>query len=144
MREIQVIGIDLKPPEEIAGGIQVIAADAIHERLPEADVACSLLMAHHLSEDEVEAMIVNVLRSCRRFILLDLVRHPLPLALFIGFVAPFVSMVAAHDGRISVQRAFTGGELRRIVQRASSVSGASFEHTVAPCYVRQIADIRVK
>jgi hypothetical protein len=101
-------------------------------------------MAHHLSESEVEAMIVNVLRSCRRFILLDLVRHPLPLALFIGFVAPFVSMVAAHDGRISVQRAFTPAELRQIVQRAASASGASFGHTVAPCYIRQIADIRLK
>ena len=100
-----------------------------------------MFMGHHLSDADLTKLIRNVGRSCRRFILIDLVRHPLPLALFRTFIVPFVSHVTAADGMASVRRAYTPVELERIASDATAAIGARFRHTVAPFYVRQILDI---
>src|SRR5436305_4893541 len=93
---VEVVGVDLRPP---AGAlVPVVAADAIRDRLPEADVAISVCLAHHFSDTELAAFIRNTGRSCRRLILVDLVRHWVPLALFRVFVAPFFSPLALADG----------------------------------------------
>jgi len=138
---VEVLGVDVNPPECVAEGIRIVRADAIRDPLPEADVAFSLLLAHHLSERELAALITNVGRSCRRFILLDLVRHPLPLALCQVFVAPFVCSITARDGRVSIRRAYTPAELRHVVGGALAGTGARFRHSVAPFYIRQVVDI---
>jgi SAM-dependent methyltransferase len=138
---VEVVGVDLEPPECVPAGIQVIRANAVRDALPQADVAYSLMMAHHLPEQDVIELIRNAGRSCRRFILLDPVRHPLPLALFRAFVAPFVSHVTASDGCVSIQRSFTPAEMRSLVQAALAGTNGRFRHSVAPLYVRQVADI---
>ena len=109
------------------------------DALPRADVAMSVCLAHHLTDDQFVALIRNVGRSCPRFIILDLVRSPLPLALF-RVVAPLVlPPVNVADGALSIRRAFTAAEFRALVSRA--LNGAPFRHTVAPLNIRQIADI---
>ncbi|MFN7994263.1 MAG: methyltransferase domain-containing protein [Bryobacteraceae bacterium] len=138
---VEVVGVDLRPPQRQAD-ILILRRDAIHDNLPQADVAVSLMLAHHLSEDDIGQLIRNVGRYCRRLILLDLVRHSIPLMLFRSFVAPFVNPINVADGIRSVERAFTPGELRRIVSDALAGSGATYRHCVAPFGVRQIVDIR--
>jgi SAM-dependent methyltransferase len=137
------IGVDIMAPSEGRSSTShpIIRADAVRDPLPPADVAFSLHTAHHLSDSELVQMIRNVGRSCRRFILLDLVRSPLPLALFKIFIAPFVSRIAASDGQTSVRRAYTPAELNGLVSEALAGAGASFRHSVSPFSLRQIVDI---
>ncbi len=137
---VEVVGVDLRPPA-ITGSLKIIRADAVRDRLPPADVAFSMYVGHHLSERELVTLIRNVGRSCRRFILLDLVRHPLPLALFRMFVTPFVSPITAADGRLSIRRSYTAAELKRIAGEALAGTGGRCRHSVGPFYTRQIIDI---
>jgi SAM-dependent methyltransferase len=130
---VEAIGVDLR------SWPGVLVRDATRDPLPDADVAISLYVAHHLSGEDLVKMIRNVRRSCPRFIILDLVRHPLPLWLFRGFVAPFVCDVVVHDGAVSVRRAFTPGEMNRLV--AEAVNGGPFSQHVAPFYTRQVIEI---
>jgi SAM-dependent methyltransferase len=137
------IGIDIMipGPGRSSTSHPIVRADAVRDPLPIADIAFSLHTAHHLSDSEVVQMIRNVGRSCRRFIVLDLVRAPLPLALFKVFIAPFVSRIAASDGQTSVRRAYTAAELNHLVQEALADTEASFRHSVSPLSLRQIIDI---
>jgi SAM-dependent methyltransferase len=138
---VQALGIDLKPYQSISAAVTILQADATRDSLPNADVAFSMYVGHHLPENELVKLIRNVGRFCRRFILIDLVRHPLPLVLFRLFVAPFVSRIVAADGRTSIRRSYTPGELRRIAAEALAGSGGIFRQTVAPLYARQAIDI---
>ncbi|HLI85103.1 MAG TPA: hypothetical protein VKV17_14375 [Bryobacteraceae bacterium] len=96
----------------------------------------------HLSTEELAGLIRNVGHSCRRFLILDAVRHWIPHLLFRSFIAPLVNPINAHDGVLSLERAFTPPELRRAVADALDGSPARFRHAVAPLYIRQIVDIR--
>jgi hypothetical protein len=96
---------------------------------------------HHLRDEEFVEMIANVGRSCRRFVILDLVRHPAPLALFSVFAPLCLPKVNVLDGRQSIRRAYTPEEFRRLITRALAGTGASFRHSVAPLWIRQMADI---
>lgn len=136
---MDVVGVDLRPASPAPN--HIIQADAVVDLLPRADIAFSMFLAHHLSEGELVKLIRNVGRSCRRFILMDVVRHSLPLALFRLFVAPFVSAVTAADGRTSFRRAYTPVELAAIAQEAIAGTGARFQHSIAPLYVRQTIDV---
>jgi SAM-dependent methyltransferase len=137
---VHAIGIDLNPPRRRLS-LTILRADAVRDPLPAADVAVSVAMVHHLSAEELAALIRNVGRTCRRFVILDLVRRRIPLALFRGFVAPFVNPINVEDGILSLKRAFTPEEMRRIVTDALVGSAARFRHVVAPLYTRQIVDI---
>jgi SAM-dependent methyltransferase len=137
-RGLRVIGVDLHPPAHTLA--HVVRADAIHDPLPEADVAIAVFMVHHLSEDHLADLIRNVGRSCRRFLILDPVRHWLPLLLYRMCIGPFVYEVNRVDGADSVRKSFTAPELRRIISDALGTA-ATFRHTVAPAYIRQVADI---
>jgi 2-polyprenyl-3-methyl-5-hydroxy-6-metoxy-1,4-benzoquinol methylase len=137
----EVTGIDLRPPETDVHGVSILQRDATRDDLPPADLAISLLTLHHLTDDQVVSVIRNTARSCRRLICLDLVRHPLPFALFSMFIAPLIHKAAADDGRQSIRRAFKPGELRALVATALHGTGATFEHEVSPYYARQIIDI---
>jgi 2-polyprenyl-3-methyl-5-hydroxy-6-metoxy-1,4-benzoquinol methylase len=138
----QVTGIDLRPPEEDVYGVPILQRDATRDDLPPADVAISLLTLHHLTDDQVVGVIRNTSRSCRRFICLDLVRHPLPFALFSLFIGPLIHKAAADDGRQSIRRAFKPVELQALVTRALEGTTATFEHQVSRYYAHQIIDIR--
>jgi len=137
----EVIGIDLRPPGKDVYGVPILRCDATCDELPRADVAISLLTLHHLTEDEVVRMIRNLARSCRRVIGVDLVRHPLPFALFSTFIAPLIHKIAADDGRQSIRRAFKPDELARLVRSALNGSGARFEQEVSRYYAKQVIDI---
>ena len=138
----EVVGIDLRPPESDVYGVPILQRDATRDELPQADVAITLLTLHHLTDEQVVKVIRNAGRSCRRLICLDLVRHPLPFAMFSLFVGPLIHKIAADDGRQSIRRAFKPGELKALVGDALTGTGATFEHEVSPYYSRQIVDIR--
>lgn len=141
---LDVIGFDMRPAPGNAP-VRILTGNAVTDPLPRADIAICVAMAHHLSEDELAELIRNVSRSADRFILLDLVRHPVPLALFRAFVAPFLCRINALDGQTSVRRAFTAPELHRIVDNA--LAGIArptthLRHKVSPFWIRQIVDIQ--
>jgi SAM-dependent methyltransferase len=137
----EVIGVDLRAPSRRPAAIPIVEADAVRSPLPEADVAIAVCVAHHLSDLDCVAMIRNVGRYSRRFIILDLVRHRLPLALFGLAVGPWLHPVNSHDGRQSIRRAYTPRELGAIVTEALGGGRGAFRHSVAPLYMRQIVDI---
>jgi SAM-dependent methyltransferase len=138
---VEVVGVDIRPPRAAAMPFPIWRADAIRDQLPQADVAFSMYLGHHLSEEDLVNLIRNVGRFCRRFILLDLVRHPLPLGLFRAFLAPFVCPIVLADGQTSIRRSFTRTEVTRIVSRALAGSNAVFRYSAGPLYVRQMVDI---
>jgi hypothetical protein len=139
---VEGIGVDVAPRPEIAATGAIVKADAVCDPLPEADVAYSMHMGHHLPEVDLARMIRNVGRYCRRFVLLDLVRSPVPLLLFRTFVAPLMSYVTGEDGKRSLRRSYTPAELRQVTSMAVAGTGATFAHTVAPFYIRQVVDIK--
>jgi hypothetical protein len=133
--------VDLSPPRANAL-VPIHRKDAIREELPEADVAVSVVVVHHFTADELRRLICNVGRSCRRFIILDLVRHSVPFALFRTFVARFVNPINVEDGLTSIERAFTPKELADITRESLNECGGAFRQSVAPFFIRQIVDIR--
>lgn len=140
-RSVNVVGIDLRPPHPDAVPFPILRLDALQDPLPHADVAISLLLAHHLSEEELISLVRSVGRTCRRFFILDLVRHPLPLTLFRLAAPLFLSSVNVSDGILSVQRAYTPAEFQTAVNRALHGTAATVTYSVAPLYIRQTADI---
>ena len=136
----EVVGVDLRPAP-VDTPVPILTGDAVTDRLPPADVAISVCVVHHLSEVDLIRLIQNVSRSCRRFIVLDLVRHRLPLALFRTFVCPFLGTLNARDGATSIRRSYTPREMRCAVGTALDGSRARVRHTVAPLYIRQVVDI---
>jgi 2-polyprenyl-3-methyl-5-hydroxy-6-metoxy-1,4-benzoquinol methylase len=138
--KVEVIGVDKKPPEK--ADVPIIAADAVTESLPEADIAVCSLTAHHLTPEQNIELIRNVSRSCRRFIIQDLIRHPLPLVLFTVFLCPLIGREAAVDGRQSIRRAFTPEEFAELVRTATAGTNATFTTDISPFLSRQIIDIR--
>lgn len=139
---VDVVGVDLRAPSP--SGLRIVEADAVRDPLPSCDVAVSVWMAHHLSAEELAGMIRNVGRAARRLVLLDLVRHRLPLALFRTFAAPFLSRINMEDGLQSIRRAFTPAEMRTAAALALDGTGATVRHTVAPLRLRQVLDIRYR
>ena len=138
---VEVLGADIQPHPAVAAPIPIVRADACLDPLPVADVAFCMHLGHHLCEEDLIRLIRNVGRYCRRFILLDLVRHPLPLALFRMFLAPLICEIGAEDGQRSIRRAYTPRELRGITATALAGSAGTFCVSVAPFYIRQVVDI---
>ncbi len=138
---VAVTGIDLRAPRNPEPDITIVATDAVCDPLPRADVAVSVYVVHHLSERSIVELIRNVSRTSRRLILLDLVRHWLPLVLFRVFLGPLFGHIVHADGCQSIRRAYTPGELRSLVEEAIHGSGASVRHSVSPWYASQLVDI---
>jgi len=138
---VEAIGVDLNPHRSIPAPVPILQADAVRDPLPFADVAFCMHLGHHLCESDLVRLIGIVGRYCRRFLMLDLVRHPLPLALFRLFVTPFVCPIVTEDGQRSIRRSYTPAELRGIAASALTGTAASFRHSVAPLYARQVIDI---
>jgi SAM-dependent methyltransferase len=138
---VEVVGVDKRPPE--IANVKIIQADAVTEPLPDADIAVCSLTAHHLTPEQIVALIRNVSRTtCRRFIIQDLIRHPMPLVLFTVFLCPMIGREAAVDGRQSIRRAFTPEEFAGMVRTAIAGTSATFTTDVSPFLSRQIIDIR--
>lgn len=137
---VEVIGVDLKPPEK--ANVPIIAADAVTDPLPDADIAVCSLLCHHLTPEQNIQMIRNVGRSCRRFVIQDLIRHRLPFVLFTVFLCPLIGREAAVDGRQSIRRAYTPDEFAEMVRTAIAGTNATFTTDVSSFLSRQIIDIR--
>jgi 2-polyprenyl-3-methyl-5-hydroxy-6-metoxy-1,4-benzoquinol methylase len=137
---VEVVGFDLRPAPA-ASSVSIFTGNAAMDPLPQADVALAVCLVHHLSEAELVAMIRNVSRSSRRLIVLDLVRHWIPLALFRVFLSPFLHRINAADGITSIRRSYTVSELRKIAEEAVKGTNARIVHTVAPFYIRQVVEI---
>lgn len=138
---VETVGVDVVPRGERDIRLPIIKADAVRDPLPNVDFAFSMYLGHHLTPEDVIGLIRNVGRFSRRFLLLDLVRHPLPLALFRTFIAPIVSPVVGADGCVSIRRSYTPREMGELAAEALAGSGARFRHSVAPFYTRQVIDI---
>ncbi len=124
---VELVGVDLNPwsaraaAEATAPGrpIRWVTADAFADPEP-ADVIVSALFTHHLPD----ALIARFLGQMEAtagigWFVNDLHRHPVPHAAFALLSAamrwhPFVR----HDGPISVARAFTDGDWRRLIAQA--------------------------
>ena len=139
---VETLGVELRVPSTFRSCIRIIQADAVCDPLPACDVALAVCVVHHLSDDSVVKLIRNVGRSSKRFVILDLVRHPLPLLLFRYFVAPFVHWINAADGFSSIRRSYTPMELESLVRQALHGSAGTYRHSVGWLYIRQIVDIR--
>jgi SAM-dependent methyltransferase len=137
---VEVVGFDLRPPPANAP-VPIRTGDAAVDPLPRADVALAVCLLHHLTPAQVVSLIRNVSRSCKRLIVLDPVRHRLPLLLFRLLVAPFLHRINAADGATSIRRAYTPGELRAFVDEAVRGTNARVVHKVATLRTRQIVDI---
>lgn len=138
--DVEVAGIDPRPGEST--GIPMVAGDAIHDPLPEADVAVCTMLNHHLTPGENIALIRNVARTARRLIILDLIRHPLPLTLFTLFLCPLIGREAGADGRQSIRRSYTPDEFRAMASEAVAGTGAEIAIDVPRFRSRQVIDIR--
>lgn len=136
---VEVIGVDPSPGH--TADVPMVQLDAVRNPLPEADVAVSSLVAHHLTPEENVQLIRNVRRSCPRFVILDLIRHRLPLVLFTLFICPLIGHEAAADGRQSIRRAFTPEEFAGLVREALGPA-ANFSVDVPRFLSRQVVDIR--
>src|SRR5450759_3818303 len=53
----EVLGVDLRPPEGKAEAFPILKLDAVRDALPQADVAISVCLAHHLADEEFVEMI---------------------------------------------------------------------------------------
>jgi len=138
---VETVGVDVRVPGTFPSGVPIIQADAVRDPLPACDVALAVCVAHHLADEHLVELIRNVGRSCKRFVILELVRHPLPLLLFRCLVAPFVHWINAADGVSSIRRAYTPAELESLVRLALQGSAGTYRHSVGPLYIRQIVDI---
>src|ERR1039458_8803579 len=87
---VEVLGVDLRPPEGGAGELPILKLDAVREALPRADVAVSVCLVHHLRDEEFVEMIRNVGRVCRRF-----AEQVIP-----QNVSPFASLPIVQTGEV--------------------------------------------
>lgn len=87
-------------------------------------VGCSLFL-HHLEPAEIVRFVREGLRVARHaFLIQDLQRHPLHLALSYLGMPLYRSRITRHDAVASIQRAYTVEEVRRIL---ASIAAANIE-----------------
>jgi ubiquinone/menaquinone biosynthesis C-methylase UbiE len=102
-------------------GQRVLVGDALALPFPDASfdlVSCNLF-AHHLEPEALSTFVKEALRVSRCALLInDLVRHPAHLALVYAAFPIMRSRVAWLDGLTSVRRAYTPGEIQKIIASA--------------------------
>ena len=110
--------------EESAGFGEIGAVRADAQRMPFADgsfdyVMCSLF-THHFRDAEAAALLAEMWRVARRRVfVIDLHRHPVAYYFFTTVARLFLrNRLIREDGALSILRAFTPGELRRLGERA--------------------------
>jgi SAM-dependent methyltransferase len=102
-------------------GISGVQCDAL--RLPFADdsfdFAISSLFLHHLDDEQAVTLINEMNRVARkRFIIIDLHRHPVAYYLFRGLGRLFLQRFTVEDGALSILKSFRPAELKRLAHRA--------------------------
>src|SRR5262249_23508870 len=85
------------------------------------DVVGSSLFVHHLEPAELLRFAAEGLRVARHaFVINDLVRHPVHLALSYAALPLYRSRLTRHDAPASVRRAYTVSEMRSILEGAGA------------------------
>ncbi|HET9365271.1 MAG TPA: methyltransferase domain-containing protein [Candidatus Angelobacter sp.] len=92
------------------------------------DVVGSSLFLHHLEPEEIVRFVAEGLRVARHaFLIHDLVRHPMHLALsYLGFPL-YRSRITRHDAPASVRRAYTEDEVRQMLARVVEPANIEIE-----------------
>jgi len=110
--------------EESAGFDEIIAVRGDARRLPFADGAfdycmCSLF-AHHFPDEALVAVLGELARAARRRVyVIDLHRHPVAYYFYTTAGRLLLrNRLTREDGALSILRAFTPRELRRLAARA--------------------------
>ena len=117
-RDLKITLMD-RSRSHLNGSAPAVAGDAL--ALPFADasfdlVSCNLFV-HHLGPDEVQQFAREALRVCRvAFLINDVVRHPLHLALTYAGFPIYRSRLTRNDAPASVRQAYTPSELRDLLQ----------------------------
>ncbi|MCU1220265.1 MAG: hypothetical protein JWN42_1462 [Candidatus Angelobacter sp.] len=113
-----------RAPTHLSNTHPAVCGDAL--ALPFRDnsfdaVGCSLFL-HHLEPDEIVRFAREGLRVARHaFLIQDLQRHPLHLALSYLGAPLYRSRITRHDAPASVGRAYTVQEVRQILSRVAAV-----------------------
>ncbi len=104
------------------GGRSVVGdALALPFRDDSFDLVSSQLFVHHLSPDQVVEFVQEGLRVCRRaFLINDLIRDPLHLALSYAGFPLYRSRITRNDAPASVRQAYTVEEMRGMLGRAGA------------------------
>jgi ubiquinone/menaquinone biosynthesis C-methylase UbiE len=128
-RSLACSGISSQPlildraPTHLGNTHPAVCGDAL--ALPFRDnsfdaVGCSLFM-HHLAPDEIVRFVLEGLRVARHaFLVHDLQRHPMHLALSYLGMPLYRSRITRHDAVASINRAYTVEEVRRILSGVAS------------------------
>jgi SAM-dependent methyltransferase len=107
---------------EIPDRLPVCVADAVALPFGDGgfDLACSCLVMHHLDEETIGRTLAEMRRVTRLgFVALDLRRSMLSLGLIWTLTRITTrNRLTLHDGPLSVRRALTVREFRRLAQRA--------------------------
>ena len=113
-------------------GLSLIQADAF--KLPFAksavDFFVSSLFLHHLSPEQVIGVLSETFNRARRGIVMsDLVRSRFPVLAF-GLIQPVFARhyLTRHDGRLSIERAYTAPELRSLASAAGIQNAQVYSH----------------
>ena len=84
-------------------------------------MVASSLFAHHLEPDELKHFVHEGLRVARHaFVIHDLIRHPLHLALALAGIPIYKSAITRHDAPASVRRAYTVAEMQAMLRDAGA------------------------
>jgi len=140
----EVTGVDLKPPDGSVPGVPVMALDATLDPLPRADAAVCVMVLHHLTDQQLTALLRNAARSVNRLVCVDPVRHWLPMALYTALLCPLLSRVGRADGKQSIRRAFRPEELQKLAESALASTGAVISVTTAPLRSKLVMDIHFR
>jgi hypothetical protein len=108
-----------RSPIHLNGNSRSVAGDAL--ALPFAansfDIVSCGLFTHHLAPAEVTQFAREALRVCRiAFLINDLIRDPVHLALVYAGLPLFRSHLSRHDGPVSVRAAYTPTEIRELLR----------------------------
>ena len=118
-------------PSHLNGGNRNVCGDALSLPFRDAsfDVVGSTLFVHHLEPEELARFAREGLRVARHaFVINDLIRNPLHLALALAGRPIYRSRITRHDAPASVRRAYTVDEISEILKNtdAASVTTRSF------------------
>ena len=111
-----------RAPTHLSNTHPAICGDALalpfHDNSFDA-VGCSLFM-HHLEPDDIVRFVQEGLRVAQHaFLIHDLQRHPMHLALGYLGMPLYRSRITRHDALASVRRAYTVDEVRKILSRVA-------------------------
>lgn len=149
--EVELTGVDLNPDAIRAAKdatpavqqIRWVVGDALSEdAIADADVIVSSLLTHHLSDEQIVALLGWMEGTARLgWFVNDLHRQPVPYHLF-RLIAPVLRLhpFARNDGPVSIRRSFVPNDWRRLCADTGLAAGAASirEHRPARLCVGRI------